>query len=156
MAFSKNTLSCSGHSGPRLLLIAAAEPLPTRFIGTITSEKRKRRTRSVDLRADDQSDPGNCHAISSTTITRVTWMILRTIPDRALGFARLTAHQAGVAVPGFQIHLNFVFCSRWLDFSVLRESPMGNGWKKAAIGLSALLPSSSWSWSRSSAALPYS
>jgi hypothetical protein len=39
---------------------------------------------------------------------------------------------------GFQIHLKFAFCSRDRD-SVLRGSPMWNGWKKAAIGLSALL-----------------
>jgi hypothetical protein len=44
MAFSKKTSSCSGHSGPRLLLIAAANRFrrQARFIGTITSEKRKR------------------------------------------------------------------------------------------------------------------
>ena len=39
----------------------------------------------------------------------------------------------------FQIHLKSAFCSKGGDFGVLRESPMWNGWKKAAIGLSALL-----------------
>ena len=43
------------------------------------------------------------------------------------------------ADPGFQIHLKFAFCSKGGDFGVLRGSPMWNGWKKAAIGLSALL-----------------
>ena len=56
----------------------------TRFIGTVTSEKRKRRTRSLDLRADDHSDPRNCQMIGSATITSMTWMILRTIPLIAL------------------------------------------------------------------------
>jgi len=41
----------------------------------------------------------------------------------------------GAADPGFQIHLK---CAFW-DVGVLRGSPMWNGWKKAAIGLSALL-----------------
>ena len=45
----------------------------------------------------------------------------------------------GAADPGFQIHLKFAFCSNGGDFGVLRGSPMWNGWKKAAIGLSALL-----------------
>ena len=56
----------------------------TRFIGTVTSEKRKRRTRSLDLRADDHCDPRNCQMIGRATITSMTWMILRTIPLIAL------------------------------------------------------------------------
>jgi hypothetical protein len=52
--------------------------------------------------------------------------------DRALGFARRRGSR-------FQIHLKSAFCSKGGDFGVLRESPMWNGWKKAAIGLSALL-----------------
>jgi hypothetical protein len=65
------------HSGPRLLL----KQRPIGFIGTVTPEKRKRRTRSLDLRADDHCDPKNCKMISRATITR---MILRTIPLIAL------------------------------------------------------------------------
>ncbi len=45
----------------------------------------------------------------------------------------------GAADPGFQTHLKFAFCSKGGDFGVLRGRPMWNGWKKAAIGLSALL-----------------
>ena len=39
---------------------------------------------------------------------------------------------------GFQIHLKLPFCSDG-RISMLRGSPMWNGWKNAAIGLSALL-----------------
>jgi hypothetical protein len=39
---------------------------------------------------------------------------------------------------GFQIHLKLPFCSDG-RISMLRGSCMWNGWKKAAIGLSALL-----------------
>jgi len=55
-----------------------------RFIGTVTPEKRKRRTRSLDLRAGDHSDPRNCQMISNPTITSMTWTILRTIALIAL------------------------------------------------------------------------
>jgi hypothetical protein len=54
----------------------------------------------------------------------------------ATGYGR--AHQPGAVVPGFQIHLKSALLQR-RDFGVLRECPMWNGWKKAAIGLSALL-----------------
>ena len=69
------------------------------------------------------------------------------------GFARLKA-MPGILVarasmpdptgqdaadPGFQIPIKFAFCSNGGDFGVLRGSPMWTGWKKAAIGLSALL-----------------
>jgi hypothetical protein len=40
--------------------------------------------------------------------------------------------------PGFQIHLKFAFCSEG-RISVLRGGSMWNGWKKAAIGMGALL-----------------
>ena len=60
-----------------------------RFIGTITSEKRKRSTQSLGLCADDQSDPRNCQMISSATITRMPWMMLRTIPLIALSASRV-------------------------------------------------------------------
>ena len=86
-------------------------------------------------------------------------MVLRPIPPVALSlFARLktdagiwsaggartqrrqwAAGQAGAALDrGFQIHLKLPFCSDG-RISMLRGSPMWNGWKKAAIGLSALL-----------------
>ena len=77
----------SRHSGPRLLLIAAADPLAPlepASSARVTSEKRKRRTRSLDLRADDHSNPRNCQMIGRATITSMTWMILRTIPLIAL------------------------------------------------------------------------
>ena len=43
-----------------------------------------------------------------------------------------------VGNPGFQIHLKCAFCSGG-GIWVLRGSAMWNGWKKAAIGLGALL-----------------
>ncbi len=52
----------------------------TRINGTVTLGKAPGGTRSLGLRADDQSDPRNCQMISSTTITSMTSMILRPIP----------------------------------------------------------------------------
>jgi hypothetical protein len=80
--------------------------------------------RSLGLRAGDQSDPRNCQMISSATITGMPWMMLRTIPLIALSAFRggrrcrhlvARASAMGPSVrrrgSGFQIHLNFVFCS---------------------------------------------
>jgi hypothetical protein len=69
--------------------------------------------------------------------------------DRALGFARLKAMPASDR-RGSMPAMGPTSQASWFpvpnspllqrrDFGVLRESPMWNGWKKAAIGLSALL-----------------
>ena len=67
--------------------------------------------------------------ISGSPITRMTWM---TFPPIALWAL------PGAVVPGSKFALSPPFAQR-RDFGVLRESPMWNGWKKAAIGLSALI-----------------
>jgi hypothetical protein len=107
----------------------------------------------LGLRADDQSDPGNCRAIGGATLTRMTWMTLRTIPPVALSALRayrrcrdLIAWASKPAMgttrqgpfPGSKFTLSPPFAPT-AGFRCARGNLMWNGWKKAAIGLSALL-----------------
>jgi hypothetical protein len=117
----------------------------TRFIGTIAVGKTRTRHAVIELayrRSDDRQRHDHEHEVDDPADDPA---------DRTFGFARLKAMPSiwsrelqcrtppVSAPPGFQIHLKFAFCSNGGDFSVLRGSPMWNGWKKAAIGLSALL-----------------
>ncbi|MEH2555532.1 hypothetical protein V1286_003061 [Bradyrhizobium algeriense] len=58
--------------------------------------------------------------------------------DFNTGDGRPVRPEAPPWIPGFQIHLKLPFCSDGRIFGA-KGVPMWNGWKKAAIGLSALL-----------------
>jgi hypothetical protein len=66
----------------------------------------------LDLRNDDQSDPGNCQMIGGATIASVDMDDLATIPLIALSASR-ARKRCGHLVDRarFQIHLKFAFCS---------------------------------------------
>jgi len=115
MAFSKKRHLAQGTPG----LVYSSSQRPSRFrrsnrfIGTITSEKRKRGTRSSGLRADDQGDPRNCqidrqhHERGRSHRTSFRLRVARASTP-ANGPAGQAGGRRGA---GFQIHLKFAFCS---------------------------------------------